>query len=91
MIFGRPGSGKSTFALWLHKQTGIPLHHLDRHFYIHNWIERDYEEFLAIQQSIVENEEWIVDGNSTKSFEMRYSHADMCLYFNFPRIVCVGL
>jgi len=30
MIFGRPGSGKSTFALALSQKTGLPLHHLDR-------------------------------------------------------------
>ena len=33
-------------------------------------------------------EEWIIDGNSTKSFEMRYKRADVCLYFNFPRYLC---
>lgn len=33
-------------------------------------------------------ESWIIDGNSTKSFEMRYKRADICLYFNFPRYLC---
>lgn len=88
MIFGRPGSGKSTFALKLHKTTGIPLYHLDRYFYIENWIERDYQEFLQIQQDIVNKESWIIDGNSIKSLEMRWSKADLVLYFNYPRYIC---
>ncbi len=88
MIFGRPGSGKSTFALDLHKATKIPLHHLDKHFYESNWVERDYQEFLDIQQSIVDGDSWIVDGNSTRSLEMRYSKADLVLYFNYPRWLC---
>lgn len=88
MIFGRPGGGKSTFALKLHRLSKIPLHHLDRHFYEANWIERDYQEFLKAQQSIVDSPSWIIDGNSTKSLEMRYSKADLVLYFNFPRLVC---
>ncbi|MBS0186306.1 MAG: DNA topology modulation protein [Proteobacteria bacterium] len=88
MLFGRPGSGKSTFAFKLHKMTKIPLHHLDKHFYEANWIERNYEEFLALQKKIVDQESWIIDGNSLKSLEMRYSRAQMTIYFNFPLRQC---
>ncbi|MCX7352934.1 MAG: 50S ribosome-binding GTPase [Proteobacteria bacterium] len=88
MIFGRPGSGKSTFTNALHKTTGLPLHHLDKHFFTKNWIERDTQEFLKIQQSIVDTNSWIIDGNSIKSLEMRYRRADLVLYLNFPRWLC---
>ncbi|WP_106875034.1 P-loop NTPase family protein [Candidatus Phycorickettsia trachydisci] len=88
MIFGRPGSGKSTFAFALSKALKLPLHHLDKHFYVANWIERNYSEFLEIQKSIVANSSWIIDGNSTKSLEIRYSKADLILYFNYPRWIC---
>ena len=89
MIFGRPGSGKSTFAQKLYNKTGIKLYHLDRYFYIKNWVERDTSEFLQIQQSIVQQDRWIIDGNSTKSLEMRYARADFVLYFNYPRWICL--
>lgn len=89
MVFGRPGSGKSTFAHQLHIETGIPLYHLDRHFFVENWVERDYEEFLDIQKNIVDSERWILDGNSIKSLGMRYSRADLCLYFNYPKLLCL--
>ena len=88
MIFGRPGSGKSTFATWLSEVLGLPLHHLDKHFYVNNWVERDYSEFLQIQKNIVESECWIVDGNSTRSLEMRWANADLVLYFNFSKFIC---
>ncbi len=88
MIFGRPGSGKSTFALELHKATGLPLHHLDKHFFEANWAERDYEEFLTIQSALVAQDRWIIDGNMTKSLDMRYARADLVLYFNYPRWLC---
>lgn len=88
MIMGRSGSGKSTFAYQLHKQTKLPLYHLDKYFFTDFWVERNYQEFLGIQQSLVEKEEWIIDGNSTKSFEMRYKRVHMCIYFNFPRYLC---
>lgn len=89
MIFGRPGSGKSTFSLKIHKDTGIVLHHLDRYFFIEDWIERNHQEFLTIQQSIVENSQWIIDGNCIRSLEMRYSRADICIYFNYPKLLCL--
>jgi adenylate kinase family enzyme len=49
MIFGRPGSGKSTFALDLQKMLKIPFYHLDKYFFRDNWVERDYDEFLEKQ------------------------------------------
>ncbi len=73
MIFGRPGSGKSTFAYQFHKATETPLYHLDKYFYTTNWVERDYQEFLADQQRLVNQKAWIIDGNCTRSFEMRWS------------------
>ena len=88
MIFGRSGSGKSTFAHDLHKITGLPLYHLDKYFFTRNWVERDKQEFLDIQQSIVDTHFWIIDGNSIKSLEMRYSRADLVLYLNHPRWLC---
>ncbi|WP_052046063.1 AAA family ATPase [Candidatus Paracaedibacter symbiosus] len=59
MIFGRPESGKSTFAKQLCHQTGIPLYHLDRYFFIENWVERDEAEFLEIQRKLVAQDCWI--------------------------------
>ena len=88
MIFGRPGSGKSTFALHLSKTTNLPLHHLDKYFFTKNWAERDTQEFLEIQQSIVDRDTWIIDGNSIKSLEMRYSRANLVLHFNYSRWIC---
>lgn len=88
MIIGRPGGGKSTFSLKLQKILKIPLYHLDKYFYIDHWQPKDYEEFLEIQQQLINNPSWIIDGNSTKSYENRYAKADLCLYFNFPRYQC---
>jgi adenylate kinase family enzyme len=88
MIFGTPGSGKSTFAHLLHQALGIPLYHLDKYYFENNWVERNYEEFLSIQQNFVDQDDWIIDGNSIKSLEMRYSQADVAIYFNYPKLLC---
>jgi adenylate kinase family enzyme len=88
IIFGKPGGGKSTFATWLSEVLGLPLHHLDKHFYISNWIENDYNKFLKIQKDIVQTKQWIIDGNNTRSLEIRWAKADAALYFNLPKPIC---
>jgi len=88
MIFGKPGSGKSTLALKLHEATQIPVYHLDRYFFTENWAERDYQQFLEDQKNIVSKEEWIIDGNSTKSLDVRYQRAELVIYLNYPKFIC---
>lgn len=88
MIIGRSGCGKSTFAIKLSKLLNILVFHLDKYFFEHSWIARNYEEFLSLQKEIISLPNWIIDGNSTKSYEMRYQQADLCLYFNFPKWLC---
>jgi len=89
MIFGRPGSGKSTFALKLHYKIKVPLYHLDKYFFEANWIERNYQDFLDDQQAIVNKDGWIIDGNSTKSLEMRWQRAELVLFFNYSKWICL--
>ncbi len=89
MIFGRSGSGKSTFALWLSEQMQLPLYHLDKYFFTENWVERDYDEFMADQQALVDQDHWIIDGNCLKSLEVRYQRADVAIYFNYPKLLCL--
>ena len=88
MIFGKPGSGKSTLACLLHKILKLPLIHLDKYFFKANWQEQNYEDFLDIQNNFVNAEKWIIDGNCLHSLEIRYSKADLILYFNYPTSIC---
>lgn len=89
MIFGIPGSGKSTFSLKISRLLHLPLFHLDKYFFVSGWEERDYQEFLQIQKGLVDQDSWVIDGNATRSFEMRFSTADTVIYFRFNRILCL--
>ncbi|MGI4851226.1 MAG: hypothetical protein ACRYGR_04730 [Janthinobacterium lividum] len=88
MIFGRPGSGKSTFAHLLHQVTKLPVYHLDKIFFISNWNKRNHQEYINLKKTFVDEEHWIIDGNNTKCLEMRYARADLVLYFNYSRRIC---
>ena len=57
---GRSESGKSTFAYELHQKINFPLYHLDKYFFTDYWQERHYKEFIAIQQELVNQEQWII-------------------------------
>jgi len=89
MIFGIPGSGKSVFALKLSRLLHLPLFQLDKYFFVSGRQERNHEEFLHIQKELVQQEYWVIDGNATKSLEMRFSRADTVIYLRLNRLLCL--
>ncbi|MGA9530283.1 MAG: hypothetical protein WBQ73_00125 [Candidatus Babeliales bacterium] len=89
MLFGKPGTGKSTYAKLLHQKLKLPVHHLDHYFYGPNWQELDYDFFIERQRLLVKEDQWIIDGNCTSSLEMRYQRAEIALYFNYSRKTCL--
>lgn len=88
MIFGRPGSGKSTFAQKLAQKTGLPLYHLGHYFYLPNWQKRPDLEFLADQKRLIAEDAWIIDGNLPDTLHLRYERATVAIYFLMPRLTC---
>jgi adenylate kinase family enzyme len=89
VIFGLPGSGKSTFAHRLGKILNIPVHHLDRLFFVAKWEARKTEEFLALKENVLKEDSWIIEGNSIKTLERRFAKADVAIYFCLPRYLCL--
>lgn len=87
-LIGLPGSGKSTFASKLGKILGISVHHLDRHMFEPDGKKKDKQEFIEIQQAMLNEEAWVVEGCSFSTFEMRFAKADVLIYFQFSRLVC---
>lgn len=88
-IIGPPGSGKSTFASKLGKILEIPVHHLDKHMFEPGGKKRDKQEFIAIQKELLKEEAWIIEGCSSGTFEMRFSKADVFIYFHLSRMFCI--
>jgi adenylate kinase family enzyme len=88
-LIGPPGSGKSTFASKLGKILNIPVHHLDRHMFEKDGKKRDKQEFIEIQRALLNEEAWVIEGCSFSTFEMRFAKADILIYFNFSRLICL--
>lgn len=87
-VIGLPGSGKSTFATKLGKTLNIPVHHLDKHMF-DGRTKRNKEEFLSIKESLVNEKNWIIEGCSLSTLEMRFARADTIIYFHLPRWLCI--
>jgi adenylate kinase family enzyme len=88
-IVGLPGSGKSTFATKLGKELKLPVFHLDKLMF-EGRSKRKRDEFLALHQSLIDQDSWIIEGCSTSTFESRFARADTVIYFGLHRLVCVG-
>ncbi len=87
-IIGLPGSGKSTFACKLGSILNIPVHHLDKHLF-NGRQKRNKQQFLAVKEALVSEDSWIIEGCSLSTLEMRFARADIVIYFQLPRLLCV--
>ncbi len=89
MIIGNGGAGKSTLARKLHQITGLPLIHMDQHFWQANWVDRDRLEWKAFVEEQTEREEWIMDGNYGGTMDIRLKKADTIIFLDRPNWLCI--
>ena len=89
IIIGCPGSGKSTFARTLSKKTGLPLHYLDMMYWNADMTTVGRDVFDARLEVAMSGDEWIIDGNYSRTMEMRLEKADTVFFFDLPSAVCI--
>ena len=89
IIIGCPGSGKTTFAEKLHRKTGIPLYHLDAIWHKPDRTHISRDDFDARMMEIFADDEWIIDGNYSRTIEMRLKECDTVFLFDLPTELCL--
>jgi cytidylate kinase len=62
-IIGRGASGKSTLAVRLGEITGLPVIELDKIFWQPGLVATHRDHWTAIQERLVAEERWIMDGD----------------------------
>ena len=90
LVTGLAGSGKSTFSRALSAKTGLPVIHLDVHYWKPGWAKPSDDEWRAEQRILLEPDTWIVDGNYHETLALRLERADTVVYLDTPWPVCVG-
>ena len=88
IILGSPGAGKSTFSFALAEKTGLPLYHLDKMFWREGWVNVSKDELDAQIKDVLRKDEWIIDGNYSRTIPMRLEKCDTVFYLDYPRLVC---
>ena len=90
IIIGSGGAGKSTLARDLGERLGLPVVHLDAHFWQAGWVESDKTDWLEWQRKALLEPRWIMDGNYGGTLDMRLTAADTVIFLDLPREVCVA-
>jgi adenylate kinase family enzyme len=89
MIIGCGGSGKSTLATQLGRKLSLPVHHLDRLFWLPGWTELPKDEWKSRQEELCDEPEWILDGNYGGTMDVRLAAADAIIFLDFPTLTCL--
>lgn len=88
-VVGSGGAGKSTFSRALGDALGLPVVHLDEHFWQPGWVETPSAEWRERQAESLAGDEWIVDGNYGGTFDVRFGRADTVIVLDLGRVVCL--
>jgi len=89
LILGCPGSGKSTFARRLGARTGLPVVHLDNIWWRADGTHIDREAFDRALGELLQGEKWILDGDYSRTYEVRLRAADTVVFLDYPEDVCM--
>src|SRR3546814_15123359 len=90
IVTGLPGSGKSTLSLALAAKTGLPLIHLDLHFWKPGWTAPSEAEWREKQRAVLAGDAWIADGNYSETLDLRLELADTVIVLDVPWWRCSG-
>lgn len=88
LVIGCGGAGKSTLAERIGRYAGLPVIHLDTHYWNAGWRETPQEAWQAIVEDLVIRDAWVMDGNYGGTMECRLAAADTVIFLDLPRWLC---
>jgi adenylate kinase family enzyme len=90
-IIGHSGAGKSTLAYKLANYYNLPILYLDTVKFLPGWRERPDEEITqVVDDFLANNAQWVIDGNYFSFGFQRFAQADLIIYLNYSRRVCLS-
>ena len=89
VIIGCPGSGKSTLARALGEKLNLTVVHLDRLWWTKDQQHTSREEFDARLENALKLDYWIIDGNYSRTMDIRLQRCDTIIYLDFSRWSCL--
>ncbi|HJQ34317.1 MAG TPA: DNA topology modulation protein [Pyrinomonadaceae bacterium] len=89
LVIGTGGAGKSTFARALGERLGLPVIHLDREYWRAGWVEPPKDEWRQRVEELSARAAWVMDGNYSGTFDVRFDACDTIIFLDLPRAVCL--
>ncbi|MBR4237387.1 adenylate kinase [bacterium] len=89
IVIGPSGAGKSEFSRKLQKILNLPLYHLDNIFWKEDKTHISRDEFDKQLSIILKQDEWIIDGDYSRTYEMRMNASDTIIFLNYPIELCL--
>ena len=90
LVTGMAGSGKSTFSRALSAKTGLPVIHLDFHYWKPGWVKPSDDEWREKQRTLLAGDAWIADGNYHQTLDLRLERAETVVFLDTPWWICAG-
>ena len=89
LIIGSGGAGKSTFAARLGERLGLPVIHLDRHYWNPGWVETPKAVWRERVEELIRGDAWVMDGNYSGTLDVRLEACDTVVFLDVARSVCL--
>ena len=90
IVLGCSGSGKSTFAKRLHACTRLPLIHLDNIWWKPDRTHISRDEFDQRLAVLLQGEKWIMDGDYSRTYEVRFRACDTIIFLDYSEEECMN-
>jgi adenylate kinase family enzyme len=90
LVLGCSGAGKSTLAREISEITGLPIVHLDQHYWRPGWQEPDRATWERQVAALVRQPQWVMDGNFGGTLATRLAAADTAILLDFPTWRCLA-
>lgn len=83
-VIGTSGTGKTTFSRSLAEALALPLHEMDRLYWLPDWTDPEEDIFLAKVREAVSGERWVLDGNYNRTCEIKWAAVDCVVWLDYP-------
>lgn len=90
VVAGSSGSGKTTLAKRISSEFSLTYIDIDAIHWLPNWVNRPTAERIELLESLVDRDDWVVDGFSGIFRQTLLPRMDLLIWPRVPLVKCIG-